>query len=131
MSEVTGRPAQRPHRTRTIVLGVVVVLLIGVGLVWFLPTQLHVGRHGRVDVLGPGPNRGISAADFTEGVFELSTLDSVRNFHSVLKLQQEGKLIFVHQNTRVVVLYTMPPYSRVRLSYGPEVWIRTESIRLE
>jgi hypothetical protein len=130
----TGLARQRRELCVAVFRGVV-LLAIGAGLLWFLVIVPLVERPGRVDLYGSKPMRGISAADFTEGVFDLSTLDSMRNFGSVVKLQQEGKLIFVHHNTPVVVLDTQPPRSLVRITEGvyagKEVWIRTESIRLE
>jgi hypothetical protein len=135
MSEVTGRAVQAPHRTRTIVLGVVVVLLIGAGSFWLLRTVFHVGRSGRVDLIGEHP-RGIGGGNyFRPGCFDLSTCNSLKGFPDMEEQRQQATLIYVYHNTELVVLYTKPPYSRVRLTTGEhagkEVWIQTQNIQLD
>jgi hypothetical protein len=142
VSEATGAAGPTPNRTRTIVLGVVVVLFIGAGSFWLLRTVFHVGRSGRVDLYGFEARRGYSIERFTIGYVDESTIDSSRGENYITsdlmrRLEKEGKIMLVVHNTPVVVLYTKPPYSWVRLSYGREVrevrevWISTGTIHFD
>jgi hypothetical protein len=136
VSKATGAAGPTPNRTRTIVLGVVVVLLIGAGSFWLLRTVFHVGRHGRVDLIGEN-SRGIGGAEmFTNGCFDPSNCRF--GPHALRPSEEESKkepAIYVTNNTKLVVLYTLPPRSRVRLTsgehFGKVVWISTGTIHFD
>jgi hypothetical protein len=130
----TGLARQR-RELCVAVFRVVVVLLIGAGLLWFLVIVPLVEPPGRVDLIR-GRMMGIGGAEmFTPGVFDLSTFNGLRGFVDMSRKREQGTLIFVLNTTELVVLETQPPYSRVRLTEGEhagkEVWISTETILLD